>query len=167
MSGNNVAPVLHKLARNPGTIGDGVHGVAADLERAVFLARGKEWELEHGKFADEFGIGVTGGIAGLGFFGHQLDVFVVSDIHGSSQYPQVCALDVYVESPFQFRKLAFGKILEINGKQGIDGHPVILGKGYQGVDARFSNTVLIPAEGGTFHAQCSRHIILRADLTLA
>ena len=65
--------VVHFFADDNRAAGCRQHGIADDLECAV-VAGGEHGEGKGIQFVQEFGVGITGEVAGGGFDGNQLDL---------------------------------------------------------------------------------------------
>ena len=163
----DVGPVEDVLARDEGTVGDGQHRVAADLEGAVFAVAREEGHRERRQHLDIFGVGEARGVARLGFFAHEFDVLVVVVIDRGGQNAQIAAFQVNVVAALQLRKLARADATQIDFHQSIDGNAKIFREGDQGLKVRFGHAVFIAAQRGAFHIQGKSDIVLRAVAVLA
>ena len=74
---------------------------------------------------------------------------------------------MHIVAAFELEQLALADGAQIDFHQGVDGDAEIFREGYQSLDVRFRNFVLVAAQGGAFHVERKGHIVLCAVAVLA
>ena len=109
-----VVPVEDVFSGDVRLVGDGQHGVAADLEGAVFPLPRQKRQLERGEDADVFRVGVTSCVSCLCALRHELNVLDVVAVDGGGEHPDVAAFQMHVVAAFELVELKLADLRQVH-----------------------------------------------------
>lgn len=163
----DVEPVLHVFADHPGFVGNGQHGVAAELEHPVLAVVQQDGQLEGRQFLDELRIGIAALITGLRPDRNDFDVFPVLAVDRGRQDAQARAGDVHVVAFLEFGELEVGQFAQVHFHQRVDRQLEVLREPDEHVERRVLDApVLVAVQSRARYAQFVRDDVLRAVLPL-